>query len=124
MNRRRRTRQSHPARCPHPPFRHTLSRARIISTAEATMPVVRYRLVLAALLLSAGTLGAQPRLDPFGDPLPAGARFRIGSTRLQLDREIQAVAASADGRRVAAVSDSMLGVWEVPGRRELVRLPA
>jgi WD40 repeat protein len=74
--------------------------------------------------LAAGPLGAEPakpRLDALGDPLPAGALFRIGTTRLQLDREIQAVTASPDGKLVAAISDSMLGVWEIANGRELHR---
>ena len=85
---------------------------------------------LAAVLLSAGAVGAQPgpqsgkpRVDGLGDPLPLGALFRIGTTRLQLRSEAYAIAASADGKRIAAVSGDTLGVWELPGGRELFRVP-
>jgi WD40 repeat protein len=86
--------------------------------------------VLALVLLFAGTVGAQeaprngkPRVhvDAFGDPLPAGGLFRIGTMRLQLDREIQAIAVAADGKRIAAVSDSTLGIFELPGGRAIAR---
>jgi WD40 repeat protein len=84
--------------------------------------LLRRVLVLVALLLSPATATAQPK-DRIGDPLPAGAIARIGTTRLQLDREIQAVAVAPDGKRIAAISDSMLGVWEVPSGKQVLSLP-
>jgi WD40 repeat protein len=89
--------------------------------------VNKIAVTVASVLWCAGALAAQPapsgkpRVDQLGDPLPAGALFRIGTTRLQLDREIQAIAVSADGKRIAAVSDSLLGVWEVAGGRAILR---
>jgi WD40 repeat protein len=104
------------------------SNATAIPPQVSTMPTVRFRLALVAILLSAGPVVAQPtppsgkpRVDRLGDPLPAGALFRIGTTRLQLDREIQNVVVSADGTRVFALSDDALGVWEVPSGREILR---
>ncbi len=92
------------------------------------MPAVRFCLALAATLLSAGALTAQPltgkpRVDRFGDPLPDGALFRIGTSRFQLDEYIWAFAASPDGKLIAASSQNALAIWEVPTGREIVRLP-
>lgn len=82
---------------------------------RAVLPIV-------TLLLSTSTAVAQPK-DRLGDPLPAGAIARIGTTRLQLDREILASAVSPDGKRIAAISDSMLGVWDVPSGKQVLNLP-
>src|SRR5271156_5440771 len=92
------------------------------------MRAVRFRLALAATLLSAGALAAQPlagkpRVDRFGDPLPVGALYRIGSSRLQLDQYIWAFAASPDGKLIAACIHHALALWEVPTGREVLRIP-
>ena len=84
--------------------------------------LLRRVLVPLAVLLSPAAAAAQPK-DRLGDPLPAGAIARIGTTRLTLDREIQAIAVAPDGKRIAAVSDSMLGVWDVPSGRQVLNLP-
>src|SRR5438094_6220693 len=88
------------------------------------MRSLRFGLVILVALPFAGTVTAQPgkpRVDRFGDPLPAGALFRIGTTRLQLDRQLQTIAVSPDGKLVAAASDDAVGVWEVPTGREVLR---
>ncbi|MCI0639546.1 MAG: sigma-70 family RNA polymerase sigma factor [Gemmataceae bacterium] len=54
--------------------------------------------------------------------LPPGARFRIGSTRLQHGSSIYAVAAAPDGKLLASVSgDGDLSMWEMPTGRERYR---
>jgi WD40 repeat protein len=83
------------------------------------MPPHRPALPIILLLLCAGSAAAQ-RTDRLGDPLPPGAIARIGTTRLQLDREIQALAVAPDGKRIAAISDSMLGVWDLPSGKQLL----
>lgn len=95
------------------------------------MPALRFGTAILVSVLTIGTHSAQPapltgkpaRVDRFGDALPPGALFRIGTTRLQLDRQLQAIAASPDGKLVAAVSDDQLGIWEVPSGREVTRFP-
>ena len=94
------------------------------------MPAFRFHVAILVSVLIVGAVGAQPmpltgkpgaRVDRFGDALPPGALFRIGTSRLQLDRHIQSIVASPDGKLVAAVSDDSLGVWEVPSGREILR---
>jgi WD40 repeat protein len=87
---------------------------------------MRWSEAFLALGMIAGTaLGSGPpgegRLDALGDAVPIGTLLRIGTTRLQLEREIQAIAVSPDGKRVAATSDATLGVWEIADGREVYR---
>jgi WD40 repeat protein len=65
---------------------------------------------------------SKPRVDQFGDPLPPGALYRIGTTRLHLTQGIGAIAASPDGKLVAALGTSTLAVWEVWDGREVCRI--
>ena len=91
------------------------------------MQFLGYGLTILTATLIAGTATAQPgkpRVDRFGDPLPQGALFRIGTNRLYLDGTICAMAASPDGKRIAALSRDFAVVWELPGGREIVRIPA
>jgi WD40 repeat protein len=85
------------------------------------MPAVLVRLAILLSALTTASAPAQPRLDQLGDPLPPGALFRIGTTRLQLPRSARIIVASADGRRLAAFDGSVLAVWELPGGREVFR---
>ncbi len=56
---------------------------------------------------------AQPRSDALGDPLPAGAVARLGTTRLRHESGVEAVAYSADGKRLfSAGRDGELRVWD------------
>jgi WD40 repeat protein len=59
--------------------------------------------VLALVLLSAALAAAGPRTDAFGDPLPPGARARLGTTRFRSKAYIGAVALSADGKQVLLI---------------------
>ncbi len=84
---------------------------------------IRLPLALLLAILAAEHAAAQRRTDRFGDPLPAGRCYRIGTARLQLCAGgIQAIAVAPDGKRVAAVGHEVLAVWEVPGGREVCRL--
>jgi RNA polymerase sigma factor (sigma-70 family) len=65
---------------------------------------------------------ADPRLDPFGDPLPAGALARMGTTRLRHGGELHAVAFAPDGKTIASAGDDgVVRVWDSAGGKELVR---
>jgi WD40 repeat protein len=57
---------------------------------------------------------AAPSVDAFGDPLPEGARFRLGSARLRHADRVRAVAFSPDGKSLASGGwDGMIRVWDV-----------
>ena len=81
------------------------------------------RLPLALLLtvLAAGPAAAQARMDRVGDPLPAGALYRIGTDRLQLGVSVRGVALAPDGKLVAAAGGAPFAVWETASGRELFR---
>src|ERR1043166_5332622 len=65
---------------------------------------------------------AKTPVDRYGDPLPAGAVFRLGTARFQLDRPVAALAVSPDGKRVAAVGGDRLAVWQCDGGQEVLRI--
>src|SRR5262245_1141058 len=75
-----------------------------------------------------------PRVDALGDPLPAGALARLGTTRFRQSDQVNVVAISPDGKLAAGVSCSAeIHLWEVPsgkprgilrGHREQVGLLA
>ncbi len=91
------------------------------------MPLLRVAsAVLAAIVLTASaTAGApKPRVDRFGDPLPAGAVFRIGTTRLRLCKYIRSIATSPDDRFVAAHDGEQVAIWEASTGRERWRTAA
>src|SRR5262249_14590461 len=63
------------------------------------------------------------RTDRFGDPLPPGTLFRVGTTRLQYDGALSATAGSPDGKLLAAVSsDGPLSLWDTATGKEVHRL--
>ncbi len=80
------------------------------------------RIALLVLLLSAGTVAAQPK-DRLGDPLPAGALRAHRHDAADARPRDPGRRRRADGKRIAAVSDSMLGVWDVPSGKQLLNLP-
>jgi WD40 repeat protein len=65
------------------------------------------------------------RLDRFGDPLPHGALYRIGTARLHHGSGISGLAASPDGVHIVSAGyDGMLSIWEAATGREKMRLSA
>jgi WD40 repeat protein len=86
------------------------------------MPAVPFRLALVGCILAAGAAPAQPRLDRFGDPLPPGALYRIGTARLQLGAPLGKIAVSADGKRITACDYRSFAVWELDRGREVLRI--
>src|SRR6185437_7581865 len=60
------------------------------------------------------------RVDLFGDPLPPGARARLGTVRLRQRGEIRQFSFSPDGKVLAAASDDdRVCLWDVATGREL-----
>ncbi len=55
-----------------------------------------------------------PRTDRYGDPLPAGAVMRLGNVRFRHDRDINHIAYTPDGKRIAAgLYDTSIVLWDV-----------
>ncbi len=66
----------------------------------------------------------QVRMERNEDPLPDGARFRVGSDRFQHAGDIRQLTFSRDGMLVISLSDdATLRGWEVPTGKELYRVP-
>jgi RNA polymerase sigma factor (sigma-70 family) len=60
-----------------------------------------------------------PRLDRYGDPLPAGARLRLGTLRFRLGNGIYALALAPDGKTAVSVGGhSKTQFWDVPTGKE------
>ncbi|HYT95206.1 MAG TPA: hypothetical protein VEL76_41195, partial [Gemmataceae bacterium] len=61
-----------------------------------------------------------PKLDHFGDPLPAGSLARLGTVRLQNSDE---AALAPDGKTLVTVADKVLHLWDITTGRELPGFP-
>jgi len=98
--------------------------------------IARTRNLTAALMLTAGLAAfAQPitsaapgdppapRLDTHGDPLPVGARARLGTLRWRHGAGVLFVSYSEDGKQLLTASqDGTLRLWDVENGRELRRI--
>jgi RNA polymerase sigma factor (sigma-70 family) len=67
-----------------------------------------------------GAAGPKAGTDPFGDPLPAGAVSRIGTTRGRHADHLNALALSPDGKLLATrAGDNKVRLWEAASGKEL-----
>jgi WD40 repeat protein len=79
-------------------------------------------LLLLPAPLAAGDTPAD-RTDRHGDPLPAGAIARLGTTRLRHGAGINTLAFAPNGKTLAAGSwDGQISLWDVPSGKELRRI--
>lgn len=53
-----------------------------------------------------------PRLDHYGDPLPAGAVARIGTIRFRIPSNVNSLSYSPDGKMLAAIGAEGVRVWD------------
>jgi WD40 repeat protein/beta-lactamase regulating signal transducer with metallopeptidase domain len=64
----------------------------------------------------------KPTADLYGDPLPAGALARLGTTRLRHGGDVTFVAFGRDGKTLlTAGQDNTLRVWDLASGREIRR---
>jgi WD40 repeat protein len=62
------------------------------------------------------------RTDHYGDPLPDGVRFRLGTVRLRHDAAVTDLAWLPDGRTLASAgADHTVRLWQVPGGKQLAK---
>src|SRR5262245_25933619 len=79
-----------------------------------------------ALLVSAtATIAQTATHDRHGDPLPAGAKARLGTVGFRHDNTIVFAAFLPDGQRVVSMSDDgLVCAWEFPSGKEVRRFKA
>jgi WD40 repeat protein len=80
--------------------------------------------ILANLILAIGSASGQMGDERHGEPLPEGARYRLGAKRLGFPAWDELLVASPDGRYLAFVSHNRhLLVYEHATGREVSRIP-
>src|SRR3954468_11431367 len=81
------------------------------------------KLPFAALLLAGGiacgthTVRAQPATDSLGDPLPRGARLRLGTIRFQAPSAVADLALSPDETTLVSVGNELIA-WDTATGKE------
>jgi WD40 repeat protein len=81
--------------------------------------------VLALLWVRPAPAGSpEACTDAYGDLLPAGARYRLGTVRMWHEGGVAGLAWSPDGKTLASAGrNGSVRLWQVPGGAELRNLP-
>src|SRR6516225_10025753 len=98
-------------------------RRRIMSSSNCRLGLIAVMVLLALLACSDGrTWGTEPavRIDPWGDPLPAGARFRTGSLRTHGEAS-GPIRFSPDGQILAMICSDDVLLCEAKTGKEIRR---
>jgi WD40 repeat protein len=120
--------------------RWRLTVARGFAPVENLPMLSRQPLLLAGILLTLAALqvahaawgeekgsdapAGRPRLDSYGDPLPAGALARLGTARWHHPGgHACALAFSPDGKSLVSASDHLVVVWDRASGRPVRRFP-
>src|SRR5688572_19874060 len=78
--------------------------------------------LLVALVFIPAPQEKPTAVDAWGDPLPAGAAARLGSSRFQQGDQVTDLAYSADGARIVTSSWGSIRVWEASTGRLIRRI--
>jgi WD40 repeat protein len=84
------------------------------------LSVLALELALQVPPVTGAPEGGTPRLDRFGDPLPAGALARLGTSRFH---RCNCAAYSPDGKVIAAGDSDEVNLWDAATSRVIRRLP-
>src|SRR5215831_11722185 len=77
---------------------------------------------LVLLLIPGALLGEEPRVDRYGDPLPAGAIARLGTVRWRHGDGASFVAFLPGGKEVLSVGrDEFVRIWDAATGKEVRR---
>jgi WD40 repeat protein len=85
----------------------------------------RFEWIACVLVFASPALGQEdrPRLDAFGDPLPAGALRRFGTTRFRQDIFVNDMAFMPDGKSIVVLGNSQVVQWDVATGKPLRIVP-
>ena len=84
---------------------------------------MRWPAVPIAMAFCAASALAEERQDQYGDPLPAGARGRVGTVRFQHGREVSGLAYASGGKDLVSLGgDRAISVWDAASGRERLRI--
>ena len=84
------------------------------------LSVLAIELALLAPVTTRAQEGGTPRLDRFGDPLPAGALTRLGTLRFH---RCDCAVYSPDGKTIAIGDRDEVNLWDAATSRNIRRLP-
>src|SRR5262249_28271788 len=69
-------------------------------------------------------VSGQPKTDRYGDPLPASAIARLGTTRFRHGDYVASIVFSPDSKRILSISCGGIVLWDPATGRELQRIRA